>query len=130
MIRYAYKREPVDWWDILPGYRTLTIGGTIEWLEQTIQTHIVRDGSEEYVSELITAQLEILKDRDFIIRFFKERGESFRGEDAVIPVVNECELLRAYLVKADENGTTYLFSPVAMDKAPGEEVIYGDPSKV
>lgn len=122
MIKHVYRCEPVDFWSIFPGYPVSRINEILEQLEQRIQKYVAQEGAEEHVSELVEAQLDMLKDRKFIVDAFQKLHEEFRGEDAVIPVVDGCELLRAYLVKADNNGTTYLFSPVAMDKAPGEEM--------
>lgn len=122
MIKHVYRCDPVDFWSFIPSVRVPRINEAIDRIEEIITNTISNPDCSEFTEELIEAQLDLIKDRKTIVEVFKKLGEEFRGEDGIIMVPDGCELMRAYLVKADNNGTTYLFSPVAMDKAPGEEM--------
>lgn len=123
MIKHVYRLDsPVDFWSFVPGKDVPSIREVLTSIESALDEAIVVAGKEELTEMLIEAQLEIITDRRTITEKFKALGEEFRGEDGVIAVPDGYAIERAYLVKADNNGTTYLFSPVDLREVGGEEV--------
>lgn len=111
MTWFTYEIPPIDnHWELLR-----TVAEVAQQLAVREAEFIVKEGRDSAVALPITLEefskrWETAKDAAFAAGW--EGG--FREEPRVVLVPDECDFLIGFVIKQDNNGTTYVMSPVEM----------------